>query len=128
MCNQMALSSSVFYGNFISTFFALSTLFVFYLLVVVLLNDSTSALVATFTYAFSATFWSQTIIIEVYSLAAFLFIFSWWLLHKYRQTERISYWYLFCFVTALGLSNHWPLHVLSSLGLVSIFYSCRKFF
>ena len=128
MCNQMALSTAVFYGNFISTIFALSTLFVFYLLVVVLLKDSTSALVATFAYAFSATFWSQAIIIEVYSLTVFLFIFSWWLLLKYRQTERISYWYLFCFVTALGLSNHWPLHVLSSLGLGVILYSCRKFF
>ncbi|MFT7686958.1 MAG: hypothetical protein ACI9FB_002306 [Candidatus Azotimanducaceae bacterium] len=128
ICNQLAWPTSVFFGNFISTIFALCTLIVFYLLVKNLTKDSETALVAAFAYAFSATFWSQAIVIEVYSLAAFLFIFSWWLLLKYSQTENVSYWYLFCFMTALGLSNHWPLHILSGVGLAGIFFSCRKFF
>ena len=70
-----------------------------------------------FAVAVSQTFWSQAIIIEVYSLAALLFVASWWLLLEFIHSRDRRWWYGFTLVVGLGLANHWPLFVLSGPGL-----------
>ena len=75
------------------------------------------AWVASLSYALSATFWSQAIIIEVYSLAALLFLICWYWLILFVETRKLLYWYAAAFTYGLALSNHWPLMILSSPAL-----------
>ena len=125
LCNQMTVVPSVVAGNLISVVFALAAVVLFYQVVVLITSHAPTALVAAFAYALSSAFWSQAIIIEVYSLAACLFMLAWWLLIRFSQTEDARYWFGLCLVTGLGLSNHWPLFVLSCLGLVSLLIFVR---
>ena len=117
LCQQMTLFPTVVNGNLISALFASLAVMVFYQLVLLLTADRLIAIVAALSYGFSATFWSQAIIIEVYSLAALLFMLAWWLALRFIHTPSWSRWAWLCFVVGLGLSNHWPLMVLSCLGV-----------
>jgi 4-amino-4-deoxy-L-arabinose transferase-like glycosyltransferase len=111
--------SPVVQGNLISALFAAAAVAVFYQVALLLLGDRRTALVAALGYGFSATFWSQAIIIEVYSLAALLFMLAWWLALRFQQQPGSGRWALLCLVVGLGLANHWPLMVLSSLAIVA---------
>ncbi|HIG40151.1 MAG: DUF2723 domain-containing protein [bacterium] len=125
LCNQMTLAPGVVTGNLISVVFALVAVVLFYKVVILITADEFTALVAAIAYAVSFSFWSQAIIIEVYSLAACLFIFCWWLLIKFSQSKDNRYWFCLCLFAGLGLSNHWPLFVLSCLGFVSLLVVVR---
>ncbi len=50
------------------------------------------AMVAALAYAFSNTFWSQAMIIEVYSLAALMFMLSWLAAVFYLKTAQTAHW------------------------------------
>ena len=125
LCNQMTVLPGVIAGNLISVVFALAAVVLFYEVVVLITSHELTALLAAMAYALSSAFWSQAIIIEVYSLAACLFMLAWWLLIKFSQTEDARCWFGLCLVTGLGLSNHWPLFVLSCLGLMSLLIFVR---
>ena len=118
LCQQMTLTPTVVNGNLISALFASLALVVFYRIVLFLTTDRLTALIAAFSYGFSSTFWSQAIIIEVYSLAALLFMLVWWLALRFALVPSWPRWAWLCFAVGLGLSNHWPLMVLSCLGVV----------
>tara|TARA_B100002003_G_scaffold250278_2_gene289101 strand:+ start:906 stop:2954 length:2049 start_codon:yes stop_codon:yes gene_type:complete len=125
LCNQMMVAPSVIVGNLISVVFALAAVALFYEIAVLVTTHELTALVAAFAYALSSAFWSQAIIIEVYSLAACMFMLCWWLLLKFCQTGDSRYWYGLCFAAGLAISNHWPLFVLSCLGFVSLLIIMR---
>ncbi|MBD3647936.1 MAG: DUF2723 domain-containing protein, partial [Pseudomonadales bacterium] len=110
---------SVMPGNFLSALFGAVGVAVFYQICFKVLADRTLAYVAAFAYGFSATYWSQAIIIEVYSLAAMMFMICWLMLILFVETRNDRYWYLFCFSVGLALSNHWPLMVLSTPALIA---------
>jgi dolichyl-phosphate-mannose--protein O-mannosyl transferase len=120
LCQQMTLTPTVVNGNLISALFASLALVVFYRIVLLLTTDRLTALIAAFSYGFSSTFWSQAIIIEVYSLAALLFMLAWWLALRFALVPSWPRWAWLCFAVGLGLSNHWPLMVLSCLGVVVV--------
>lgn len=120
LCQQMTLTPAVVNGNLISALFASLALVVFYRIVLFLTTDRLTALIAAFSYGFSSTFWSQAIIIEVYSLAALLFMLVWWLALRFALVPSWPRWAWLCFAVGLGLSNHWPLMVLSCLGVVVV--------
>lgn len=77
------------------------------------------ALTATWLFAASEHFWSQAIIAEVYTLNA-LFFFGLYalLLYGIRQPQRTGIWIAAAVVYGLSLTNHWPLMVLSTPGLM----------
>jgi hypothetical protein len=76
------------------------------------------ALVASFAFGFSLAFWSQSIIAEVYSLNIVIVMLLFWLSLKYAacndtaEQQRLLNW--MGLIYGLGLSNHWPLLVLST--------------
>jgi hypothetical protein len=113
-------------GNLVSILFALCALLVLYEIVLCLTQDARAALLAMILYGISVTFWSQAIIIEVYSLAVFLFLLSFLLLLNYTKTHQLRYLYLWVFVSGLSLSNHWPLFMLSSIGCLFLLYESRS--
>lgn len=84
------------------------------------------ALVASLVFGFSLAFWSQSIIAEVYSLNVLIVLLLLHLslmyaaAHDLRQQQRLLNWMGLLY--GLGLSNHWPLLVLSTpLFLVVLF-------
>lgn len=118
LCQQLTIFPTIKNGNLISAVFAVGAVMVFFLVVLKLTKDRILAMVAALAYAFSNTFWSQAIIIEVYSLAAFMFMLSWLAAALYLKTGQTSHWYLLCFLVGLALCNHWPLMVLSAPALL----------
>ena len=117
LCHQMTITPTIFNGNMISALFASLALVVFYRVVILLTADRLTAFIAALSYGFSAAFWSQAIIIEVYSLAALLFMLAWWLALRFNDSPSWGRWAGLCFAVGLGLSNHWPLMVLSCMGI-----------
>jgi len=110
----------VLMGNLLSSVFAaLAVLMLFELCRTLKLSTSESTF-AALCYGTSGVFWSQAIIIEVYSLNALLFISACWAALRFNQSENTRYFYLLVLFTGLGLSNHWPLMVLTGPCLILI--------
>ncbi|MBV1876900.1 MAG: DUF2723 domain-containing protein [Pseudomonadales bacterium] len=128
MCQQLMVLPHVVVGNLVSVLFAVCTLVVFYKVVILLSNNPTVALIAALAYGLCICFWSQAIIIEVYSLAALTFMLCWWQLLKFYQTSKIRYWFGLCLFGGLALSNHWPLFILSAAGFIVHFWYMRSRF
>jgi len=80
--------------------------------------DRTHAVFATLFLGFTTVFWSKTGVAEVYSFNGFLIacIFFWIL--AYNRDKKRSRLYLIFLTTGLALSNHYPLVILSGVGLV----------
>jgi len=80
--------------------------------------DGTHAVFATLFLGFTTVFWSKTGVAEVYSFNGFLIacIFFWIL--AYNRDKKRSRLYLIFLTTGLALSNHYPLVILSGVGLV----------
>ncbi len=110
--------ADVIYGNFLSAIFAATAVSLLYEICLLETDDWQIALCVSLGMAFSSVFWSQAIIIEVYSLAVALFLVCWLLLAKYRESRDSKYWFGACFAYGLGLANHWPLLLLSSPALL----------
>lgn len=128
LCQSLVFGTSPLAGNLVSFYFALGAVIALYFVVLELSNDALLALFAASAYGLTRCLWSQAIIIEVYSLAAFQFFLCWWLLLKFSRSGRTQYWYGLCFCGGLALSNHWPLFVLSCFGFVSVFWQYRERF
>ena len=111
-------STGVFAGNFLSALFAALSCSVLFSCCLSITKDELIAGVAALAYGFSATFWSQAIIIEVYSLTVLMFLLCWRSLLSFTQTGNIPYLYLAIVVYGAGVANHWPLMVLSTPALL----------
>lgn len=83
-----------------------------------LLSENSYALIGSSAFGFSLAFWSQTIIAEVYSLNVLIILVLFGLSLDYArspepgQRQHILNWMGLLY--GLGLSNHWPLLVLST--------------
>jgi hypothetical protein len=119
-CGAIVVSPEVMNGNLISALFGSLTAVVFFLLLLSITRSSIVAMSASLAYAFSATFWAQSLIIEVYSLAAFLLFLCWYVLHRFTESKRDTDWFLASLIFGLALSNHWPLAMLSAPALVAV--------
>ena len=81
------------------------------------------ALITTWLFAASEHFWSQAIIAEVYTLnALFFFCLYALLLYGIRQPQRTGVWIAAAIAYGLSLTNHWPLMVLSTPGLMLLVF------
>lgn len=86
-----------------------------------LLKDDLAARVAALGYAFSAVFWSQAIIAEVYTLNTFFFFLLLLLVLEMAESEPQAFrrrLRIAALVYGLSLSNHWPLMLLSTPALL----------
>lgn len=118
LCQGMVQVPGVVNGNLVSALFAGLAVAVFHDVAFQLTRDRIIAYVASLAWAFGAAFWSQAIIIEVYSLAALMFMLVWWCLLRFVASANVRWWYAACLLLGLALTNHWPLMILSSLGLL----------
>ena len=96
-----------------------------YLLVRGLVAGRRYAYLAAWLYGVSATFWSQAIIGEVYTLNALFFFAILFLCLRLRGLRTSdTLWLRYCsylgLVYGLSLANHWPLIILSTPGLALI--------
>jgi hypothetical protein len=113
--------ADAFAGNFLSALFAAATVGVFHHLCFIM-RGRLFAWLASGAYAFSATFWSQAIIIEVYTLSVLMFVLCWWCIQRFVATGNAAHFYLLGFVYGLSLCNHWPLMVLSTPALLVLLW------
>lgn len=119
-CNALVVSPEIANGNLVSALFGSLTAVVFFFLLLSITRSRIVATSAALAYAFSATFWAQSIIIEVYSLAAFLLFLCWYALDRFVHLKREADWFLACLMFGLALSNHWPLTMLSAPALLAV--------
>jgi len=76
------------------------------------------ALFTSLLLGFTAVFWSKTAVAEVYTFNAFLLAsIVFWIL-SYNRDKKKWQLYLAAFTTGLALSNHYPLTILSGVGLL----------
>ena len=119
-CSTLVISPEVMNGNLVSALFGAFTIVVFFFLLLSVTRSRIFATSAALAYAFSATFWAQSIIVEVYSLAALLLFLCWTTLDRFVQHKREADWFLACLIFGLALSNHWPLSLLSAPALLAV--------
>jgi hypothetical protein len=122
-----AHASSAFFG-------ALSCCSLFCIYCLIGLERHIAALGA-FAFSVTATFWSQAIITEVYSLNVFLnlclLLFALRIFLNFKPDSQglvatSRDFYLFSIVLGLALSNHWPLTVLATPAYLLLI--CRPYF
>lgn len=82
------------------------------LLVIRITRSRLAGAAAGLTLAFSAEFWAQSVIAEVYSLNALLIVLCLFILITWEQSRRNSLLYTFAAVYGLGLCNHHTMHYL----------------
>jgi hypothetical protein len=103
--------------NLFSALWGSLCLGVVFLILRMLSIERIHAVFATLLLGFTSVFWSQTGTAEVYSFNVFLTacIFFWIL--SYNRDKKKSQLYLIFLTTGLALSNHYPLVILSGVGL-----------
>ena len=112
--NLPFFSEGVFAGNFLSSIYAALAGAALYFVSCELRFGRYYAGFIALAYGVSATFWSQAIIIEVYSLAVLLFLLCLWLCLLTSRLEEDWPLYGVAFVYGLSLANHWPLQLLAT--------------
>lgn len=118
LCQSLSYGETALVGNLLSVLFGLGAVAVLYFVMCELGLERFTAQVVAFTYGLTRCLWSQSLIIEVYTFAALLFMVSWWLLLRFVNQEQQRDWYLLCLFTGLSISNHWPLFILSCVGFL----------
>lgn len=73
--------------------------------------------------AMSDSFWSQSIIVEVYSLNALFFVTLLYLAIRFARAPSRPLAFSISLVFSLAMANHWPLTVLAFPGLAVICFS-----
>lgn len=118
--NLPVFDQSVFAGNLMSAVFASAACAVLVIVMRQLQMSSLLSIALALVYGLSVTFWSQAIIVEVYSLAVLLFLVCLSLSLAYHKSEQRKYLLWLALVYGLALSNHWPLQALGTLALLAI--------
>lgn len=109
-------------GNLFSTVFAVFTLCALFVMSRLIKLSALESALAVGLFGVSAGFWSQSIVLEVYTLNSFLFVCMMICCIRFHETEN-RYWLVGgAFILGLALSNHWPLIVLSSVCLLPFLF------
>jgi len=104
--------------NLFSALWGSFCLGVVFLILRILSIDRIHAVFATLFLGFTTVYWSKTAVAGVYSFNAFLIAcIGFWIL-SYNRDKKKSQLYLIFLTTGLALSNHYPLVVLTGVGLV----------
>lgn len=112
--------------NLMSAFFASLTVALTCLLALRVTYSRLASVTGALAFAFSAEFWSQSVIAEVYTLNSFFVALCLLLLLVWYETRNQRYLIAFAFVYGLGLTNHNTTHLLGPLYLVFVFFIDRE--
>jgi hypothetical protein len=110
----------VIIGNSISAVFGALTACMLYLILRRLEISYWFAVLGAVLLTTAKAFWSQAIIIEVYTLNTLFTLTCLYLSIRFQQSGEERWLYLLIFCFCLGLSNHWPLMVLCLPGFAII--------
>ena len=110
-------------GNLLSAIFAAGACGVLFSIVQRLGLGLVTATVAALAYGASNAFWSQAIIIEVYSLGVLTFLVCFYCGLRFSELGDRRWLYCLAFGFGLALSNHWPIIVLSSPAILLVMLS-----
>ncbi len=110
----------VILGNSLSALFAVLTCLVVYHLVRKTGLGVPVAFSAAVLLGLSRDFWAQSIVIEVYTLNTLLVAIAIYLAICFKERPKRRYLVLLVLTLSFGLSNHWPLVLLSCPGLLII--------
>lgn len=95
---------------FMSAFFGASTCFVVSLLITKVTGKWFAGLAGAVMLAVSSEFWKWSVVVETYTLNAFLMVLCILALLVWQETRRSKYLYLFAVAYGLGLCNHHTMH------------------
>ncbi len=130
--SQIPVGSVALRVHLLSSIFAVMATIILWLFMEKLTNNRIVASVTIICLAFSDIFWSQAIISEVYSLNVLLVLLlvylSFEISSETRYNKKIIYICLMSIIYGLGLSNHWPLIILSTPMLMAFCWPERKLF
>lgn len=116
---QLPLSTVEWRVHFLSGCLGALTCSMLWLLVRRLTQSSVGAWAAALGLGLSGVFWSQAIIAKsVYTLNTFLFVSAWLAVVAYRESGNRRHFELAALACGFGLTNHWPLFLLSAPGLL----------
>jgi hypothetical protein len=125
----LPVGSIAYRVHMVSALFGALSGIVMYKVVQHLFRRRDIAYVAALCLGFSREFWSQAIISEVYTLNVFilllLILFSIYQAEEDRPFSRRLF-YGMAFVYGLGLSNHWPLLILTTPAILLILWPVRR--
>lgn len=88
-------------------------------------QDAVTAIGGAALFAVSRTFWSQATIPEVYTLNVLLFLIAFLGLLQWRQAPTMPRLTAVVFISALALTNHWPLYLLAAPAFLPLLW-CRR--
>lgn len=111
--------------NLMSAFFGALTISLLYLIIKKIGQKFTKgfpleivSILATLSFAFSQTFWRESIVAEIYSLNTFFVALTLLLAVNFYQTRKTRHLYLLSFFFGLGLTNHYSLLTLAPAFLL----------
>ncbi len=125
LCQGLLLGPDIYFGHALSAVFAALAVAVFFLVSMNLCGDRQVAWLASLGWSLTTTFWSQAIVIEVYSLAALLFMMNLLLVQWYVMRGEVRLLILAALMFGFQLANHWPLAVLSSPAMLAFVWPAR---
>lgn len=125
---SLPIKSVAFRANLLSLFFGLITLVILYLILAELKTPFYLALGATLTFASGLTFWTQSLVAEVYTLNSFFLAMIIYFVVKWLDTENDRFFYGGLFVLGLSLAHHLTLILLAPSLLFLIFYFKPRLF
>lgn len=118
--------------HLLSAIFSALACGVLFLIINKLTSDKYAAVTASVAYGLSPVYWSQSIVAEVYSLNVLIFLLLFYLSLIYvdqDETKSLKTIILIGLLYGVGLSNHWPLILLSSpLLLIILLKQKRRLF
>ncbi|MFH1453231.1 MAG: DUF2723 domain-containing protein [Armatimonadota bacterium] len=92
--------------NFMSGFWAALTGLFLFLLIYRLTKKIEVSFASAMLFCFAGTFWSQSVVAEVYTLNAFFLSVCLYVLQLWRETDKNKYLYIFSLIYGLSLCNH----------------------
>lgn len=113
--------------NFMSSFFSALAVFVVCLIIIKLTKNRLAGAAGALMMAFSAEFWEQSVIAEVYGLNSFLVVLAVFLLLLWYERRRPVTLLVFALVFGLGLCNHNTMMLLGPVFLSFVLYIDPKF-
>ncbi|MBN2198843.1 MAG: DUF2723 domain-containing protein [Candidatus Aminicenantes bacterium] len=115
----LPVKSVAFRANLLSAVFAVLTIAVLCLILGRLTGSAGTAFVAAAFFGLTVTFWSQAVVAEVYTLAAFFLALVFWTLIEWQVTGKSGALIAFLFAYGLSLGNH--LTIIACLPAVLVF-------
>lgn len=103
---QIPIHSVAYRVNLMSAVFSVLTLFFLYTLLKAISKNRAASFYSILLFAFTVTYWSHSIVAEVYTLNSLLLALTFLALIQWYRTRKENYFYFFLFFYALSFGNH----------------------